>query len=421
MKRYCAVFIFIFLVLPLCSAQTGSSNPFVQNVFNPDMALIIDTAFARSNVEDSDRARLEIPGFLDHVHTQGKTDGFNFNYLEFSFYAPVDPYFELFAVVSREHEQFEIEEAYVNTLGLPGGFNVRLGRFLSAFGRLNEQHKHYWDFYDAPLAYEGILGPHGLGSTGARIFWTAPTNFLLTAGTEILQGDVEENPTFGNDGFTFGGVKGIDPAARPSLCSAFLKSSFDRGDDILLLGASLFYGPTRINHGSSDEDEGDAPHVPHAVSADGTKVFGLDFTYKHLIDSYRSVTVQSEFLAKRLKGTFYRLPEPESVEELPIRKTNAGFYSQIVWRFDRYGRWRTGFRYDLLFDNHTTLAGTEAELPGQLSRYTAMLEFNPTEFSRIRFQYDYDRSRFLDEKRLGIHEFLLQFNFSIGAHGAHKF
>src|SRR4030042_6503759 len=187
MQKYLLFILLILLLAPLINAETGSSYPFLQNVFNPEMSLIIDTSVSNSNIKDNDRLHFEIPGFIDHLHAEGKTKGFNFNYLELSFFAPVDPYFELFAVIAYEHDELEIEEEYVNTLGLPHGFNIRLGKFLSAFGRLNEQHKHYWDFYDSPLVYESILGSHGVGSIGARIFWTAPTNFYLTLGMEILQ------------------------------------------------------------------------------------------------------------------------------------------------------------------------------------------------------------------------------------------
>jgi hypothetical protein len=39
-----------------------------------------------------------------------------------------------------------------------------------------------------------------------------------------------------------------------------------------------------------------------------------------------------------------------------------------------------------------------------------------SEFSRLRFQYEHDRSGALDDD-----QFALQYIFSIGAHGAHNF
>jgi hypothetical protein len=55
-----------------------------------------------------------------------------------------------------------------------------------------------------------------------------------------------------------------------------------------------------------------------------------------------------------------------------------------------------------------------------------MVEYNPTEFSRIRLQYAQNGAFFkendaggYDRKRFD--EVLLQFNMAIGAHGAHSF
>jgi len=64
-----------------------------------------------------------------------------------------------------------------------------------------------------------------------------------------------------------------------------------------------------------------------------------------------------------------------------------------------------------------------ADLPDTLDRYTGMIEFNPSEFARIRLQYGHDRSSYLyeGERRKINNELVLQFNMAIGAHGAHAF
>jgi hypothetical protein len=56
-----------------------------------------------------------------------------------------------------------------------------------------------------------------------------------------------------------------------------------------------------------------------------------------------------------------------------------------------------------------------------LQRYTTMLEFSPTEFSRFRLQYAFDRSRYLNGVQKDVHEVLLQMNIAVGPHGAHSF
>jgi hypothetical protein len=50
----------------------------------------------------------------------------------------------------------------------------------------------------------------------------------------------------------------------------------------------------------------------------------------------------------------------------------------------------------------------------------AMNTFNPTEFSRLRAQYEY-ASIPLNGVRQTCNQFFLQFQVSLGVHGAHKF
>ena len=65
--------------------------------------------------------------------------------------------------------------------------------------------------------------------------------------------------------------------------------------------------------------------------------------------------------------------------------------------------------------------GVRQPLDNMLQRYTTMLEFSPTEFSRFRLQYAFDRSRTLNDVHKDVHEVLLQVNIAIGPHGAHSF
>jgi hypothetical protein len=80
-----------------------------------------------------------------------------------------------------------------------------------------------------------------------------------------------------------------------------------------------------------------------------------------------------------------------------------------------------GARFDLLDQNSYTVDGAKQPLDNMLSRYSTMLEYSPTEFSRFRLQYAFDRSRFLDGARKDVHEVLLQMNIAVGPHGAHSF
>ncbi len=64
-----------------------------------------------------------------------------------------------------------------------------------------------------------------------------------------------------------------------------------------------------------------------------------------------------------------------------------------------------------------TESGTTSD--GRSRRYSAALTFNPTEFSRLRAQYNAGEVRKGD--RHTFQQVYVQFQMSLGAHGAHKF
>ena len=59
-----------------------------------------------------------------------------------------------------------------------------------------------------------------------------------------------------------------------------------------------------------------------------------------------------------------------------------------------------------------------ALLPGDPTRTTVMLDWNPSEFSRWRLQYAWDEAR---DDGDNDQQLQLQYLFGIGAHGAHKY
>jgi hypothetical protein len=190
----------------------------------------------------------------------------------------------------------------------------------------------------------------------------------------------------------------------------FVKTSFDVGDLSVLTGLSFATGHTRINH-LDDED-------PHAF-AGKTKLYGFDLTAKYFLDSYRYISFQGEYLYRDQEGTRYAYDDAGNLITPSIKKKQGGFYSQVVWRFAQ--RWRTGFQYNLINKNDVKENGVKINLSNNLPAYYAMLEYNPTEFSRIRLQVGQNRAFFQDGSRKTVNEVTLQFNFAIGAHGAHPF
>jgi hypothetical protein len=114
-----------------------------------NLSLIVDTSFVARNKNDQEFKHLEIPELYHRHEGNGhghgalnEKRGFNLNYAELYLYAPVDPYFDLYATIPFSEDGAEVEEAYAVTRGLPFGFQFKVGKFRSSFGRLNAQHPH---------------------------------------------------------------------------------------------------------------------------------------------------------------------------------------------------------------------------------------------------------------------------------------
>jgi hypothetical protein len=397
---------------PLPAARS-TAGVFTQNRFNPDISIIADFALVGTNITDGIAQTLAVPGFLDQSDRTGKLRGINFNYLEFAFNAAVDPYFDFVGIVTVAPSGVDVEEAFVDTRQLPFGFQLRIGKFFSAFGRLNGMHAHVWDFYEQPLVYEAFIGSEGFKNPGLRVSWTAPVDFLLQLNLEVFQGVSDESPTFNAVGYSLTAANGtvISSTAPfvPALYVGSLKTSFDVGNHVFLLGASAMYGHSTQTHGSPTDV---------AFNAPGTVLYDAELTYKYLISSYRSITWQSEYLGRVSSGDL-ALASDGIIHA--ASKKQGGFYSQVIARFDQPGRWRVGARFDLLTQNEFTIDGVGQPLHNMLQRYTTMLECSPTEFSRFRLQYAFDRSRTLNGAQRDVHEVLLQMNIAVGPHGAHSF
>ncbi len=407
-------------------SQSGGGNPFAQAKFVPDISLILDGSFNWRNLDDETFEALILPGFThtggdhsahSHEGMSGRR-GFNFNYGELVISSIVDPFFDLFVVCHLAEEAFEIEEAYFSTRRMPWGMQLKGGKFLSHFGRLNSQHTHQWDFFDAPLIYTALFGESLLNEKGLRITWVAPLDTYLMLGGEISQG---ENPaSFGHDGFSaFDGQIEVKGSDGPNLAVAYAKSSLDIGNLTMLGGLSCALGKSRINQGI---DEGE----PSTRARYGTTtIAAADVTLKYLLDSIRYISLQAEYLHRKSEGDGYFI-EPLSARlflAAPYNQQQGGFYAQMVGCLNK--RVRIGGRYDRIAQNKVTLPGATMRVPGRLNRYTAMAEYNPTEFSRLRLQYAHDRSRYehglTHYQHKPVNEIILQINLAIGAHGAHAY
>ena len=388
-----------------------------ENAFNPAVSLILQGTYAR---ESQDPNQFRINGFFPSGGEVGPPKrSFGLGETELAIASNIDPYFRGIAIASLAPDGgVEVEEAYFQTLALPQGFGVKGGRFFSGLGYLNEQHQHAWDFQDAPLPYKAFLG-NQLRQDGLQLRWIAPTDLLIELAAELGAG--RQFP--GSDS----NKNGIGTRALLAHVGGDIGDSYAWRTGVSYLNASA--------SGRSYQDVDALGGAVTNTFTGNAKLWVADAILKwspHGNPTYNNFKLQGEYFRLKQNGT---LTYDDTAQAAPqfgatfsdsLQADQSGWYVQGVWQF--YPRWRVGYRYDALrygtLNNgivNNGLGPSAADFPllanHSPTRNTLMFDFSPTEFSRLRLQLASDKSR------LGVtdNQVFVQYIYSLGAHGAHKF
>jgi hypothetical protein len=329
--------------------------------------------------------------------------GFTLQNLELVFDGAVDPYFKgqaniVLQITPEGETTIELEEAFALTTSIPHNLQVKVGQYLTEFGRINQQHPHSWDFVDQPLVSGLMFGEDGMRSVGARLSWLMPVPFY----SELLVGVENAN---GVTMTSFGSVPSEPQFGRPIVPDAVKTlgdmvyvprwtGSFDLGDDqTMVVGASGAFGPNGTGPGAE------------------TQVGGVDLLWKwkspRAEKGFPFVKVQAEWMLRNYDAAA-TLTLPAAVFQ------DHGAYAQVVWGFKPM--WTAGLRLEAVGGD----VGDPPVLPQFQPHQRASLEatWYPTEYSKLRAQYSYDQRNagYKDANSVW-----LQFEFLLGAHAAHKF
>ena len=286
---------------------------------------------------------------------------------EMSFQAIVDPYARADFFLSASPNGLEVEEGFITFPTLPGGLLMKVGKMKAQFGKVNTMHSHVLPWVDEPLPIVNLLGgEEGLNDSGISVskLILNPVMFLEATG-EVFNGN--------NDLFTSHTRSNLTYVGR-------LRGYRDVSESTNLdVGTSVAYGHNDVGPDFT------------------TRVIGVDATFR-----YRPLR---RAIYKRLIGRtelFWSRREQEVQDESAF-----GAYVSGEYQFAR--RWFAGGRYDF------SERATDASLTDKSG--SLLITYWPSEFSQVRGQYR------LTSYAEGVkaHEFLFQFLFSIGAHGAHVF
>lgn len=405
------------------------------NAFNPQMSLILDGVYFRDNKKGGSSELYEHIDGINHshdAHDHGTLErGFNLRETELAFSATVSPHFDATAMLTvSPHGDVELEEAYFDTRSLPNGLKIRGGKFLSGIGYLNAQHPHTWDFVDQNLPYRTLLGEHGLADTGLRLTWLPKTgNWYTQLGVEFLQGNEQtfaasgaETPTGRADGapLAITAAGGLASAkAGPRLTTLFAKFGPDLGDrHALQFGASYARASQHQEVHDHTLENPDAKVV--ALEGKGN-LWGLDTVYKYDAGRFGgqgNVKLVAEYLRqnKDMKIAFH---ETGTLIGQKRDFTQDGVVVQGTYGF--LPHWQGGVRYDATGLTNT-LDGSTGNLwdKNKSDRWTFALTRNIDEFSLFRLQTS-RANLWVAGVKENVNQIFLQYQHSLGAHGAHTF
>jgi len=378
--------------------QGGTSS---LSSFNPALSLILSGTYANLSRDPAD---YRIRGFLTGSDIGPGPRSFNLGESELGIAANIDPFLYGAANISITSDgSVDVEEAFVQTTSLGEGATVKFGRFFSGIGYLNEQHAHTWDFVDAPLAYQAFLGTQ-FNDDGIQVRWLAPTPVFLELGAEAGRGRVFPGSDRDKNGIGAGSV--------------FAHVGGDWGDSSSWR-AGLSYLQTSPQDRASQMTDLAGNDVTNAFSGK-SRLWIADFVWKWAPNgnpTRQNFKLQSEYFQRRESGSLtYDVTGVAATDSYSSRQ--AGAYVQGVFQF--LPRWRTGVRYDRLDSGSVDLASNAAFLDAATthpSRITWMADYNTSEFSRIRLQLASDRAR----EGKADNQVFVQYQMSLGAHGAHNF
>jgi hypothetical protein len=373
---------------PQPAPALGGAGAAAAKVLNPDISVIGDFIGAAGN------------------HGGRATPSLEMHESEVGFQEVIDPYARADFFISFGEKGVNLEEGFLTFTSLPAGLQVKVGKMRAAFGKVNATHNHVLPWTDRPLVTQNLVGGEdGINDAGLSLsrILPAPKGLFLEGTAQIFRGDSEN---------VFAATRRSDVAAV-----GHLRAYSDLSESTNLdLGASYARGHSPFANGNN-------------------QLYGIDATlrWKPLRRAiYHSFIARSEFIWARTSVSPADLLGVTILNPFTPGRTLAkpfGYYASGDYQLGR--RWFLGGRFDrsergqCLPTNPETTGDCDAAnlnfsrgLP--LLRDTGgslLLTYWPSEFSQIRGQLR--RTRYGEGRTAN--EFLFQFQFSMGAHGAHPF
>lgn len=340
-------------------------------VFNPDISAIGDFL-----------------GAVGKNDTAFATPTLELHEAEVGLQAIVDPYAKADFFLTFSPDSVGVEEGYITFTSLPASLLLKVGKMRASFGKVNQMHNHVLPWTDRPLVTQDLAGGEdGISDAGLSLSRLFPNKLLfLEAIGEVYRG---ENNVF------------VAPRRQDVTLVGRLRGYRDINEATNLdFGASIAHGrasSTIVLPVDSSSTPPTAEPDP-AIPLGNRRLIGTDviLRYRPLRRAvYRRFNLRNEMIWNRTRDTLGS-------------RTLFGTYVAAEYQFAQ--RWFSAARWDR--SDRFGAQGVVVDKGESLA-----LTFWPSEFSQVRGQYRHTRYG----EAIVADEFLFQFQFSIGAHGAHTF
>lgn len=385
--------LFLTVVFSLAAASAPAQN------VNPDISVIGDIrAFTTNDHDDPREGKLQL----------------DLESIELTLQGYLNPFVRADVYIGYHDGSFEVEEAYATVLrGLPGGLQLRAGKYRVDFGKLNLLHPHVYSFLDTPLLHQAYLGEEGLADIGLNLNWQLPLgNAALTLSGNVLKGDFARPHDHGHD----------EEAHAHSAARLFRVRALDEDEpeheevetDLGYSQRLSLFLPTGTYAGVAFGANALQGKLDTLTGRE-VRLLGADVKYRWAPDKYRSLTVQGEWIRSKRDVIHHHHHDAwrqldEDHEHTEIERHSAdGFFAFVDWRFaQRFNLGAIAERFD-----HPEEEDVTRKRAGVFAGFQVMEE---TTMVRLLLRRSDGTGM-----HAPVREAILQLVFSLGPHKAHWF
>jgi hypothetical protein len=325
----------------------------------------------------------------------------------------LNPFARATANIAYEEGEFAVEELYANIVrGLPLDLQLKAGKYLVGFGKINTIHPHAWLFLERPLFHQVFFSPDGFNEVGASLSYLLPTGDLYS--------DLEIGIYNGQSIPMLIDTNAVERGINPILIGR-LNSFFNTGDytnlEVGLSSSYGYYSKAMLN------SAGDINAAMQEKSLNYLYT-GIDFKYKYSPDSYSALTIQGEALLDYRDAvrqeSFGINRDIDEVKKI----SNFGGFIYADYKFEK--QFGIGVKYDYtagIIDDEPSLTTLINDDKNNTQGIEGWISYYPVEettalrlgVQHLMFKYDDGTNRD------GETTIKIQLLFSLGPHKAHPF